>query len=128
MQFGYEALGSSDSDNEPSLLTVGLAPYLEYMSGAGSTKPFIGGTLYVRHMSVTTPAGGGDPDSEISNTMLGGGLIGGAHFFVGEGCSIDLTGRITYGRSVSSEPELPDGATVSELDLLVTLGVSAWIL
>jgi len=129
MQFGYEALGSSDSDEEePSLLTVGFAPYLEYMSGAGSTKPFIGGTLYVRHMAFTVPAVGGEPESKTSNTMLGGGLIGGAHFFVGEGCSVDLTGRITYGRSVSSEPELADGVTVSELDVLVTLGVSAWVL
>lgn len=129
MQFGYESLGSSGSDEpEPSLLTVGFAPYLEYMSGAGSTKPFIGGTLYVRHMAFTVPAVGGDPESKSSNTMLGGGLIGGAHFFVAEGCSVDLTGRITYGRSVSSEPELADGVTISELDVLVTLGVSAWIL
>lgn len=131
-QVGYDSLGSSEApDSDTSFLAIGLAPYFEYLGGDSSTKPFVGATLYVRHMSSTSSEVSFDgvvEEETLSVTFLGGGLTGGAHFFVNDGCSIDLGGKLTYGVLASSDPELPDGLSISVLDFLVTLGVSAWIL
>jgi hypothetical protein len=118
LQFAYETLSREDSTSDSSsLLTFGVEPYVEYLGGEGSTKPFVGGTAYVRTL---VPIDGGDAQS-----VVGGGLLGGAYFFVSEGCSVDLTGKLTYGVQVGGTSS---GSSVSILDVLATVGVSAWIL
>lgn len=127
-QLGYESLGDADSDEKQGFLLAGFAPYFEYMGGDSSTKPFIGAILQVRHLSVNIPASMGEPETTASQTFLGGGLTGGGHFFMSDACSVDLGARATYSYLASSDPKLPDGTSVSVIDFLVTLGVSAWIL
>jgi len=126
LQFARDALSDPDSpDRDESLLTLGLAPYVQYVGGEGSTKPFIGGTFYLHHRGQSD---GGSSADDRSETLLGGGLLGGAYFFVSEGCSIDLTGKFTYGVKVAESPSSSSDSSLSVVDFLVTLGVSAWVL
>lgn len=128
LQLAYDTVRDPDDSNRDiSLLAVGFAPYVEYMGGDGSIKPFVGATVYVRHAALTTPAFGGGDDKQ-SDTIFGGGLLGGAHFFVGEGCSVDLAAKFTYGFGSGPE-ELPmEDNSLTVLDFGITLGVSAWVL
>lgn len=126
---GYDSMTDPDVDDaSSSMLTLGVEPYFEYLGGDGSTKPFIGVTLYARHRSETSNDPFDGTEQTRSRTLIGGGLIGGANFFVGEACSIDLTGKLTYGMQSGGEPALEDGESLSLLDFLVTIGVSAWVL
>ncbi len=127
LNVGFESFSVSEVDDASrSQMFFGLAPYFEYLGGDSSTKPFIGAMLQLRR-SGTTDRGSGADDSS-SQTMVGAGVLGGAHFFLSEGCSVDLTGKLSYSVVVASDPDLPDGASISMLDFLVTLGVSAWVL
>lgn len=128
-QLSYDSLSDPDVDiPADTFLSLGFEPYVEYLGGDGSTKPFVGATLYVRRQSRTNTNSFDGTQDTTSRTFVGGGLIGGTHFFVGEGCSIDLAGKLTYGVQAGGEPALPDGVSVSLLDFLLTISISAWIL
>lgn len=127
VQVGYDTVSLEDvPDADESFLSLGFAPYFEYLGGDGGTKPFIGATAYVRHVANTEKDSGVEETDSI--TMFGGGLLGGAHFFMSKGCSIDLTGRVTYG--IGNGPDLGSAVdtSTSALEVLASVGVSAWIL
>ncbi len=100
----------SDSDaTTATRLTVG--PYLELLFGEGGTRPFVG----------VQPALGYTKVEDSHTTTLG--LMGmvGAHVFLSDGGSFDVSAR-PFVETLSDE----DDDTTTSYGLLVTLGVSAW--
>lgn len=112
LNLSLQVMSLSDDDSDTTTMTrAALAPYVEILFGSGSTRPFVGaqGTL-------------GYTKIENSNaTTLG--LMGqvGAHFFLSEGGSFDLSARPFVETSTDEDDD-----TLTSYGLLVMIGVSAW--
>lgn len=86
---------------------LALRPYLEYFLGHGDILPFIGAAV-----SFERESHHGD-----SATAVGIGFLGGAHFMLNAGASLDLSGRLMF-------TDLEGDADM--ISLMVLGGVSGW--
>lgn len=108
----FQLLSLSDDDSETQTATrVTLAPYAEVLLGEGSARPFLG---------VQGSFGYTKSDNSWATTF---GVMGqvGAHFFVSDGGSFDVSAR-PFIETANDD----DDDTTTSYGVLVMLGVSAW--
>lgn len=109
---------SPEEGDSNSTLGVSLLPYIEVLFGDGNVRPFVGGNLQLMIIS----------GEDYSQTMFGLGGLGGAHIFLADSFSFDVSGRLYF--STGSETREAGGGDVdtdiTELGFLILAGVSGW--
>ena len=97
---------------------VKLMPYLEFLFGSGSVRPFIGGALMMELQS----------GEDYGAQLFGLAGLGGVHVFMTDSVSLDFSGRLYFeagSSSVDVGPATAD-ASLTSVGLLVLAGVSGW--
>lgn len=107
--------GEGDNDGE---FRLSLLPYLEFMLGEGSVRPFVGGVLIFALTS----------RENFSATSFGLGGLGGVHIFLTDSFSLDVSGRLYFtANNTSRETGMGDvDSSSTTVGLLVLVGVSGW--
>jgi len=109
---------SPDEGDSTTVTNMQIMPYLEAVFGEGTARPFIGAHLMLQI--------NGTENSDT--TMFGLGALAGAHIFLTDSFSFDISGRLYYAtgtRTVEVEPIDVD-TDISEIGVAVMIGVSGW--
>ena len=109
-------------DPDASIFSLAVLPYLEYVFLNGVVRPFVSGTF-----GLETWIQGEGGDYHTIGALIAGG--GGAHFYIGQNLSIDLTGLLGVymgGGELDGEPSSSDNFFDVAFRLAILFGLSGW--
>lgn len=137
---GGFASSSGDAGQDAKHWSLAIGPRAEYLFGSGFARPFAG--LELGLLALET-SGGVSPRFEQSGQLWSVGPTGGVYLFAGDVLAFDLRAGVSYSAGSQSQEisfapgtllaDVPIVASrqqetdVSRIDVVLALGLSAWL-